>query len=194
MPEGGQRRHQLDVARGAVIVQFQNVVGGQRRVVAPCLGQIAEQVGVLDVQLPLVDLAAAQQICHALQIVQLRHTPARAVQIVPAVRQIRPVLDEQARQHRAAALHQLDQRLHAVAQGFVIPGGHRHALGRNGDCIMARGLCGIQAKGKIPLRRFPAPERGAKPRVVTDSVAQHLRVQERAGRRPGTQDDAGMRG
>ena len=66
MAEAGQGGHQLDVTGGAVGVQLQDVVGGEGGVVPPGLGQIPEQIGVLNVQLPLVDLVAAEQIRHPL--------------------------------------------------------------------------------------------------------------------------------
>ena len=55
MAEGGNRRNQLDSTVIAIAVQLQNFFRSQRVIVAPDLAEIPKQVGVLDVQLKLID-------------------------------------------------------------------------------------------------------------------------------------------
>ena len=64
--EGGDGWHQLDSPFIAVVIQLDDFLRCQRVVAAPHLAEIAEEVGVLDVQLHLVKLIFGQLICQLL--------------------------------------------------------------------------------------------------------------------------------
>ena len=112
MAEGGQRRHQLDVTGPAVGVEFQDILGRERRGVLADLRVAPEREGVLDIELELVDLAAAELVGQLQKLVQFRHAATGHIIVNAAVLEVRPVLDLQAGQR---ALHRL---FHELAQGL----------------------------------------------------------------------------
>ena len=54
VPERGQRRHQLDAATRAVLVQIRDVGGRERIGATPRLAELDEREGMLDIQLELI--------------------------------------------------------------------------------------------------------------------------------------------
>ena len=77
--EAGQRRNQFDVPGTAVTIQFHDLLGSEGRVIPPRFAQVAEKIRMLDVQLPFVDLVAAQEIGVALECFQRGHPAPGAV-------------------------------------------------------------------------------------------------------------------
>ena len=179
------------MARGAVIVQLHDLLRGQRRILAPRLAQIAEQIGVLDVKLPLVDFMAAEDVCHFFQVVELRHTPAGAVLIVPAVRKVRPVLDFEGGQHCAVLLDVLAKRLHAVAQRFVTTRFQGDTAGRDGQGVMVGGQGAVDCQHHVPRFRVAARKGHVETGVIPQAALQHLRI-EKCGRLGADQRDMAL--
>ena len=64
--EAGKGGHQLDMAGCTVSVQLHDLLGRQRGILSPGLRKSPEKISVLDVELPLVHLEPAEQICHLL--------------------------------------------------------------------------------------------------------------------------------
>ena len=77
--EAGQRRNQFDVPGTAVTIQFHDLLGSEGRVIPPRFAQVAEKIRMLNVQLPFVDLVAAQEIGVALECFQRGHPAPGAV-------------------------------------------------------------------------------------------------------------------
>ena len=123
MPEGRQGRDQFNMPLPAVSVQLQDVLRLQRILVAPGFAEIPEQIGMLNVQLELVDLVFTQEIHKLLQRVQFQHASAGDILIETPVQKIRPVFDSDAGKHCAVAADPLPQGADPVEQRFVASSG-----------------------------------------------------------------------
>ena len=167
------------MARAAVCVQLQYFLRRKRRIVAPGLAQMAEQIGMLDIQLPLVDLVAAQDIGIALQRGQRRHAAAGAIQIIGAGGQIGRILNFQRGQLHAVTLHPLAQRHHAVEQRLVAAAGHSDSLRQHMDAIGLFRKRLIGAQHNIPRLALSAADAQDKPGFFPDGIAQHPGIQKR---------------
>ena len=116
-------RHELHEAFAAVLVQLEDLLPGQRRVVPPHLGVIAIREGVLGVELKLVDLEVGEPVDEQLQTLHGGNAPAADVELHPPVCEVGPVANGQEREAAAAAVlaGDLQQRLGAVEEaGFVM--------------------------------------------------------------------------
>ena len=102
--EGVLVRHELDEALAAVLVQLEDLLPGQRRVVPPYLGVVAVGEGVLGVELELVDLEVGEPVDEQLQALHGGYAPAADIELYPPVQEIGPVANDQAWEAAAAAV------------------------------------------------------------------------------------------
>ena len=181
MPEGRQGRNEFNVPGCAVIIQFHNLLRGQRRILTPCFAQVTEKIGVLNIKLPLVDLVAAENICHLFQVVQLRDTSAGAVLIIASVGKIGPVLNFQCGQYGSVLFNILAQCLHTVAECFIAAGFQRDAFRHNAQRVTVLRQGGIHRKYGVTCPGLTAGERHFQPGVLPQAALQHLCIKQRGG-------------
>jgi len=98
MPEAGQRGDQLDVARGAIFIQPQDVFGRKRGGARADARVAAEGERVLDVELQLVDLIPGELVRQFEEAFELRHAAARHIIVDAAILEVGPVVEAQAGQ------------------------------------------------------------------------------------------------
>ena len=82
MPERGDRRHELDAAVGAVVVECEDVARGERYGAVPGLTHAVESESVLDVELELVDFAQAELVDPGLEPVEGGDAPAGHAEVI----------------------------------------------------------------------------------------------------------------
>ena len=175
----------------AVTIQFHDLLGSEGRVIPPRFAQVAEKIRMLDVQLPFVDLVAAQEIGVALERFQRGHPAPGAVQIVTAIAQVGLVLDLQRGQTGSVALEALAQRHHAVQQAFVAAAADEHFFRRNGEPVTGFLQRRIRPEDHV-ARLGRSPEDGRLQAGETLHIRlQHLGVEKR-GRLRVFQHDAGI--
>ena len=191
MPEGRKARHQFDVAGGTVVVELENLLRGQRGIVAPGLGEVLKQIGVLDIELPFVDLVAAQAVGHLLEVAELGHTAAGAIEVIAAVGHVRPILNLLGRQRRAFALDKLAQRLDAVAQRLVVAGRDRDPRGGHGQGVAAGLLGGVDLQVDHAVPCSAAQNGAVQAGFGFQCLLQHLGIEQRARRGAKGQADGG---
>ena len=85
MAEACKRRNEINAKSPAVAVQLEDVLCSERRIVAPHLGQIVEEIAVLDVELKLIDFIEAQGVGKLFQIGKRRNTSAGRIVVEAAV-------------------------------------------------------------------------------------------------------------
>ena len=109
VPEAGQGGHQLNVPGPAVGVQLHDFLGREGRILPPGLAEVAEKIGVFHIELPLIDLVAAQQVRGLFQGSQGGYPAPGAIQVIAAIGHVRRVLHLQGRERGAMALYPLPQ-------------------------------------------------------------------------------------
>ena len=112
--ERRKRRDKINAPAAAKGVKFPDLTGGERVLIAPELGNVTEGESMFDIKLQLVDLVECQFIGKELERIKRRHLAARYIVIKTPCREIRGILDLQARQHRPVLFNQLHERLRTI--------------------------------------------------------------------------------
>ena len=165
MPEGRQGRNEFNVPGSTVIIQFHNLLRRQRRILAPCFAQITEKIGMLNIELPLIDLVTAENICHLFQIIHRRDTSAGAVLIIASVSKIGPVLNFQRGKYSTVLFNILAQCLHTVAECFIAAGFQRDTFRRDAQRVTVLRQGGIHRKYSVACPGLAAGERHFQPGI-----------------------------
>ena len=114
MAEACKRRNEINAKSLAVAVQLKDVLCSERRIVAPHLGQIVEEIAVLDVELKLIDFIEAQGVGKLFQIGKRRNTSAGRIVVEAAVFHGRFVGDQDGWKNSTCLADHLTECLHAV--------------------------------------------------------------------------------
>ena len=166
MPEGRQGRNEFNVPGSTVIIQFHNLLRRQRRILAPCFAQITEKIGMLNIELPLIDLVTAENICHLFQIIHRRDTSAGAVLIIASVSKIGPVLNFQRGKYSTVLFNILAQCLHTVAERFIAAGSQCDTFRRDAQRVTVLRQGGIHRKYSVACPGLTAGERHFQPGIL----------------------------
>ena len=136
---------------------------------------------MLDVQLPFVDLVAAQQVGVALEGLQRGHPAPGAIQIIAPVAQVGLILDFQRGQTGPVTLNPLAQRHHAVEQALIAAAADEHAFRCDGKPVAGFLQRGVRPENHV-ARLGRSPEDGRLQAGETLHIRlQHLGVEKSGG-------------
>ncbi len=149
MTEAGQARHQLDAPAGTVGIQIQDLLSGQGPDVPPDLGQIPEQIGVLHIELKLIQLEKAGDVGQLFQGFQGGHPPPGHIMIKAAGREAGRILHGAAGQAAAGLAKHLPEGLNAVKDSDIRTAPDAYSPGRNLQMAGLRIQAAVRPQGDV---------------------------------------------
>ena len=148
--EGRQGGHEFDAESGAMVVEFGDLLRGERVVAQPRLARVVEVDDVLHVELKLVEPVQAERVRESHECAEGGDASARDVVGQGADRHVRMVVDGHGGQRVAVPADELAQDLYAAAQAGHVRAGDVDAVRADGDVT---GVDAVRADGRVDVER-----------------------------------------